>query len=319
MPAFHCNARYFLITYSKCGDLSEWSVLDRFVELGAECIIARELHKSGHIHFHVFADFGRKFRSRKTSIFDVDGRHANIEPSWGTPEKGYDYAIKDGDILAGGLERPTGRVGSGAAFHIWTQITDAEDRDEFWSLVQELDPKSLCCSFGQLQKYADWKYTPAPPVYATPGGFEFVGGDLDGRDAWVQAAGRPMSLVLYGETRTGKTLWARSLGRHIYNVGLVSGAECIKAMHDDVKYAIFDDIRGGMKFFPAFKEWLGGQMTVTVKLLYRDPVLVPWGRPTIWISNGDPRLDMEPSDANWLEQNAIFIDVASPIFRANTE
>lgn len=189
MPAFHCNARYFLVTYAQCGELSEWSVLDRFAELGAECIIAREEHKDLGLHLHVFADFGRKFRSRTTSIFDVDGRHANIQPSRGTPEKGYDYAIKDGDIVAGGLERPSGRVGSGAAFDLWTQITDAEDRDAFWSLVQELDPKSLCCSFGQLQKYADWKYTPAPPVYATPGGFEFVGGDVDGRDAWVQAAG----------------------------------------------------------------------------------------------------------------------------------
>jgi hypothetical protein len=126
-------------------------------------------------------------------------------------------------------------------------------------------------------------------------------------------------LVLYGETLTGKTLWARSLGAHIYCMGLVSGAECMKAMNDDVKYAIFDDIRGGMKFFPAFKEWLGGQAVVTVKCLYRDPVLVPWLRPTIWLSNGDPRLDMDPSDANWLEKNAVFIDVSEPIFRANTE
>lgn len=123
--------------------------------------------------------------------------------------------------------------------------------------------------------------------------------------------------MLYGETRTGKTLWARSLGPHIYNVGLVSGTECMKAA--DVKYAIFDDIRGGMKFFPAFKEWLGAQMWVTVKQLYRDPQLVKWGKPSIWISNEDPRGCMEPADANWLEQNAVFIDVSSPIFRANTE
>lgn len=123
--------------------------------------------------------------------------------------------------------------------------------------------------------------------------------------------------MLYGETRTGKTLWARSLGRHIYNVGLVSGAECMKAA--SVEYAVFDDIRGGIKFFPAFKEWLGAQMTVSVKQLYRDPCLVAWGKPSIWISNDDPRSSMEASDANWLEQNAVFIDVSRPIFRANTE
>lgn len=189
MPSFHCNARYFLITYAQCGDLSEWDVLDLFVRLGAECIIARENHQTLGVHLHVFVDFGRKFRSRKTDVFDVHGRHANIQPSRGTPEKGYDYAIKDGDVVAGGLERPEGRVGSGKNFDLWTQITDAEDRETFWSLVQELDPKSLCCSFGQLQKYADWKYTPTPPVYESPGGFTFVGGDVDGRDSWVSSAG----------------------------------------------------------------------------------------------------------------------------------
>lgn len=91
----------------------------------------------------------------------------------------------------------------------------------------------------------------------------------------------------------------------------------MKAPHVD--YAIFDDIRGGIKFFPAFKEWLGAQQTVSVKRLYRDPKLVAWGRPSIWISNDDPRLAMDPSDAAWLEANACFIEVNYAIFRANRE
>lgn len=89
-------------------------------------------------------------------------------------------------------------------------------------------------------------------------------------------------------------------------------------MHD-VKYAIFDDIRGGMKFFPAFKEWLGGQMWVTVKRLYRDPKVLKWGKPSIWISNDDPRLGMDPSDVSWMEGNCDFIEVNNAIFRASRE
>lgn len=86
----------------------------------------------------------------------------------------------------------------------------------------------------------------------------------------------------------------------------------------DVDYAVFDDIRGGIKFFPAFKEWLGGQATVCVKQLYRDPKLVSWGKPSIWISNDDPRHVMEASDIHWMEANCVFIEVREPIFRANT-
>lgn len=99
-------------------------------------------------------------------------------------------------------------------------------------------------------------------------------------------------------------------------MGLVSGEECLKAPH--VKYAVFDDIRGGIKFFPAFKEWLGGQQQVCVKRLYRDPKLVTWGKPSIWLSNEDPRIHMDETDVDWINANCIFVNVHSPIFRANT-
>lgn len=209
MP-FHCNARYFLITYAQCGDLSEWTVLDHFTSLGAECIIGREHHADLGIHLHVFIDFGRKFRSRKVDIFDVDGRHPNIVPSRGTPEKGYDYAIKDGDVVAGGLGRPDGPSGSGKAFDIWSAITGATDRGEFWELCEQLDPKSMCCSFGQLQKFADWKFAPKPTVYESPGGFEFISSDVDGRDQWLSQSGIGLDAPLLGTSfRTARLLLGR--------------------------------------------------------------------------------------------------------------
>lgn len=124
-----------------------------------------------------------------------------------------------------------------------------------------------------------------------------------------------MSICVYGESRTGKTLWARSLGSHIYCVGLISGEECLK----DVDYAVFDDIRGGIKFFPSFKEWLGCQAYVTVKCLYREPKLRKWGKPSIWVSNTDPRNEMLQPDVEWINANCIFVAVDSPIFRANTD
>lgn len=92
-----------------------------------------------------------------------------------------------------------------------------------------------------------------------------------------------------------------------------------KVENADVKYAIFDDIRGGIKFFPAFKEWLGAQAFVTIKELYREPALTKWGKPSIWISNDDPRHAMEPGDVSWLEANCHFIEVTEAIFHANIE
>ena len=134
--------------------------------MGAECIIGREHHQDGGIHLHVFVDFGRKYRSRRADTFDVGGFHPNISQSYGTPEKGYDYACKDGDVVAGGLDRPVpteGRGGDSKTHSIWSQITSATTRESFWDLVHDLDPKSAVTCFTQLQKYCDWKYRYCPP------------------------------------------------------------------------------------------------------------------------------------------------------------
>ena len=106
------------------------------------------------------------------------------------------------------------------------------------------------------------------PAYESPAGARFRNDTSDGRGDWLLQSGiggarvgRVKSLVLYGPSQTGKTTWARSLGAHIYQVGLLSGSECMKA--PDVEYAVFDDIRGGMKFFPSFKSgWDVNPMSV---------------------------------------------------------
>lgn len=101
-------------------------------------------------------------------------------------------------------------------------------------------------------------------------------------------------------------------------MGVMSGEVALRDMHI-ANFAVFDDMRGGIKFFPSWKEWFGGQMVVSVKKLYRDPVQVAWGKPCIWICNEDPRIVMEQADVEWLEGNCDFIYVhTSIISHANT-
>lgn len=218
MPSFVCNFRYGLITYPQCDGLDPFRVMERFSSLGAECIIGREHHEDGGLHLHVFADFGRKFRSRKTDIFDVDGRHPNVEPSKGTPEKGYDYAIKDGDVVCGGLGRPEpSGGGDGASAAKWARITQAENRDEFWELVHELDPKAAACSFNALSRYADWRFTEKPAEYEHDGRIKFVPGDADGRDDWLSQSGIRLEEPFLGTwvfaSNVGLKRWGRFGGK----------------------------------------------------------------------------------------------------------
>lgn len=125
--------------------------------------------------------------------------------------------------------------------------------------------------------------------------------------------GRPRSLVLYGPTQVGKTTWARSLGNHVYFMGVMSGEVALRDM-PNAEYAVFDDMRGGIDFFPSWKEWLGGQRVVSVKKLYRDPIQMDWGKPCIWLSNTDPRTQLKSTDdVNWLEGNCDFVYIGESI------
>lgn len=172
---FRFDAKYGLLTYAQSGGLSADDVVSHLGGLGAECIIGRESHSDGGTHLHAFVMFERKFSSRNVRIFDVGGCHPNIVRSYGTPELGWDYATKDGDIVGGGLLREDcvspGKVERTS--HKWHVITMATSRDEFFALCAELEPRALCCSFSSLKAYADWRYRPEPDTYEHPRELEF--------------------------------------------------------------------------------------------------------------------------------------------------
>jgi hypothetical protein len=183
MTHFVFSARYVLLTYAQSGTLSEWDILDHISSLGAECIIGREDHSNGGTHLHVFVDFGRKKQSRRPDFFDVGGHHPNIAPSRGRPECGYDYAIKDGDVVAGGLERPGGS-GLPSLADKWRTIVSAESREEFFDLLRELDPKTLVTRWSELCRYADHAYESRPEPYVGPSGIEFELGMVPELAGW---------------------------------------------------------------------------------------------------------------------------------------
>ncbi|AIF76264.1 Rep1 [Rhinolophus associated gemykibivirus 2] len=176
--------RYCLLTYPQCGNLDAFDVVDHLSTLGAECIVGREHHENGGVHLHAFVDFGRKFRSRNVRAFDVDGRHPNVEPTRSTPSAGWDYATKDGDIIAGGLARPGDSIVSDKT---WSTIVAAKDAEEFWDLCASLAPRALVCNFSSLRSYADWRFMPKPPTYVQPGGVRIDTSSCPRLDEWVQS------------------------------------------------------------------------------------------------------------------------------------
>lgn len=108
--------------------------------------------------------------------------------------------------------------------------------------------------------------------------------------------------MLYGPSRTGKTMWARHIGPHQYFGGLFNLDQLDTS---NVLYGVFDDINGGLEFFPSYKSWLGHQAEFTCTDKYRGKKRVIWGKPAIYLSNNDPRED-KGADRHWLEANCDF-------------
>lgn len=189
--AFTFNARYALVTYAQCDGLDPWDIVDHFTSLEAECIIGRENHADGGTHYHAFADFGKKRRFRRANCFDVGGYHPNISPSRKTPGDGFDYAIKEGDVVAGGLERPNngggGRDGVGANDTTMGILVGIESERDFWIAVREMAPGLLLRNFPSLKQYASWRYQPAELEYESPSGIHFDTSDIPELTEWASS------------------------------------------------------------------------------------------------------------------------------------
>nr|WPD49011.1 MAG: replication-associated protein [Grus nigricollis-associatied genomovirus] len=207
MPsAFHLkNRRYVLFTYSQAGpDFDYWAVVDLLGDLGAECVIGREEHADGGVHFHVFTDFGRLFSTRKVRVFDVGGKHPNIQPIGRTPATAYDYAIKDGDVVAGGLGRPGGDC-DWDPDNFWSSATHCGSADEFLHFCDQLAPRDLIRSFPNFRAYANWKWDTGVPEYSQPAGAIFDTTAAPGIDEWLS-----QSAIGTGKSRARGMRWTGS-------------------------------------------------------------------------------------------------------------
>jgi hypothetical protein len=175
----------------------------------------------------------------------------------------------------------------------------------------ELAPRDIALHFNSIQSFAAWRYDLPPPEYVSP---ELTWSVPDELNDWVntyilKSHVRPKSLVLFGDTRLGKTLWARSLGRHLYFPGLFMLAGTNTA---DNGYAIFDDLIHGISTLPDYKAWLGGQREIVCTDKYKKKERLTWGKPSIFISNTDPRFD-SGVDVEWLTGNCVFVRVTTPL------
>lgn len=230
MPSFRFRAKAVLLTYSQLNNDSIASFLSPTTghldhvtnAVGPPDVyrLGRELHQDGGTHFHVFASWSERISFRDQSLLDYAGSHPNILPVPRTPGKSFDYAGKDGDIIHEYGERPgEPRTVSGGRDGVFRDALSCSTKDEFLATIEHGAPRDYIMYFDAIERFADRKYAPEPAPYHSPPfetiGRERVSGWLEQSRIGEQCGERRKSLVLWGPTRTGKTVFARSLGRYV--------------------------------------------------------------------------------------------------------
>ncbi|ADO40841.1 replicase [Bhendi yellow vein India virus [India:Phalaghat:OY01:2005]] len=340
---FKINAKNYFLTYPKCS-LTKEEALSQFLNLQTPVNkkfirICRELHEDGNPHLHVLIQFEGKFQCRNNRFFDLTSptRSAHFHPNIQGAKSSSDvksYIDKDGDTLEWGefqIDGRSARGGQQTANDGYAAALNAGSKSEALRVIRELAPKDYVLQFHNLNANLDRIFTPPLEVYVSPflsSSFDQVPEELE---EWVSenvmdAAARPLrslSLVLEGDSRTGKTMWARSLGPHNYLCGHLDLSP--KVYSNDAWFNIIDDV--DPHYLKHFKEFMGAQRDWQSNTKYGKPVQIKGGIPTIFLCNPGPNasykefLDEEKNSAlkAWALKNAAFVFLTEPLYSGTNQ
>lgn len=293
------------LTYPHC-PIGKETLLVRLQELlepytPKYTVVCDEQHEDGEPHLHALILLTKRLLTHNERFFDLDGHHPNIQ-SARNKSATIAYVKKHGDFIEDG-DSPVKRK--------WVEVLTAGDRDEAAQRIREISPRDWVLSYDRVQHYLDTAFPQQRETYTSDYSFDAAVIPA-GIRRWLDQrheSARPLSLLIIGPSRTGKTELARSFGHHIYWNGYFD----LRQYDNSAEYAIFDDIPWERFEFMA-KQWLGAQKEFTCTDKYCRKQTIRWGRPTIYISNTDPRDKMDDHIREWLQHNVITQIIHNKLF-----
>ncbi|AAF04839.1 replication initiator protein [Tomato leaf curl Bangladesh virus-[India:Udaipur:Gaillardia:2009]] len=340
---FQIYAKNYFLTYPQCS-LTKEEALSQIKNLATPTNklfirVSRELHENGEPHLHVLIQFEGKFKCQNNRFFDLVSttRSANFHPNIQGAKSASDvkaYVEKDGDFIDFGVFQIDGRSARGgcqSANDAYAEAINSGSKAAALNILREKAPKDFVLQFHNLNANLDRIFTPPVEVYVSPfnsSSFDQVPEELEewAAENVVSAAARPLrpiSIVIEGDSRTGKTMWARSLGPHNYLCGHLDLSP--KVYNNEAWFNIIDDV--DPHYLKHFKEFMGAQRDWQSNTKYGKPVQIKGGIPTIFLCNPGPNssykefLDEEKNAAlkNWALKNAIFVTLEGALYSGSNQ
>nr|QCT23848.1 AC1 [Sweet potato leaf curl Hubei virus] len=334
---FRINAKNYFLTYPQCSLTKEEALAQiqniqtpvnkKFIK------ICREFHEDGIPHLHVLLQFEGKFQCKNNRFFDLVSptRSAHFHPNIQGAKSSSDvksYIDKDGDTIEWGefqIDGRSARGGQQSANDAYATALNAGSKSEALRIIRELAPRDYTLQFHNLSSNYDRIFAPPPEIYVHPfpsSSFVLPSVLLDwaNNDVKDHAARpeRPISLILEGPSRVGKTVWARSLGPHNYLCGHLDLSP--KVYSNDAWYNVIDDVNP--HYLKHFKEFIGGQRNWQSNCKYGKPVQIKGGIPSIVLCNpgegSSYKSYLEKTENyalyQWTQRNAVFYSIEENLF-----
>nr|AGH27777.1 AC1 protein [Tomato yellow leaf curl virus] len=335
---FKIYAKNYFLTYRNCS-LSEEEALSQLKNLDTPTNkkyikVCRELHENGEPHLHVLIQFEGKYDSKNQRFFDLvsPNRSAHFHPNIQAAKRSTDvktYVEKDGDFIDFGVFQINGRSARGgqqSSNDAYAEALNSGSKSEALNILKEKAPKDYILQFHNLSSNLYRIFSPPLEVYVSPflsSSFNQVPDELE---EWVAEnvvssavrPWRPISIVIEGDSRTGKTMWARSLGPHNYLCGHLDVSP--KVYSNDAWYNVIDDV--DPHYLNHFKEFMGAQRDWQSNTYDGKPIQIKGGIPTILLCNPGPTSSYREylheekniSLKNWALKNATFVTLYEPLF-----
>ncbi|ADV15520.1 replication-associated protein [Begomovirus jeskei] len=343
---FQINAKNYFLTYPKCS-LSKEEVLSQLLNLQTPTNkkyvkICRELHEDGQPHLHVLLQFEGKYNCQNKRFFDLVSPHSSTQfhGNYQGARSSSDvksYVDKDGDILVWGefqIDGRSARGGKQTANDAAAEALNASTKEAAMQIIKEKLPEKFLFQYHNLSSNLDRIFSKAPEPWASPfhlSSFTNVPDEMQewadeyfGRGAAARPV-RPISLIIEGDSRTGKTMWARALGPHNYLSGHLDFNS--RVYSNLVEYNVIDDVSPHYLKLKHWKELIGAQKDWQSNCKYGKPVQIKGGLPSIVLCNpgeGSSYKDFLDKAENsalkaWTLHNAKFVFLNSPLYQASSQ
>ncbi|ADM64623.2 replication initiator protein [Spinach severe curly top virus] len=336
--SFRLSSKNIFLTYPQC-DIPKDEVLQLLQNLPWSVVkptyirVASERHADGTPHLHCLIQLSGKSNIKDCRFFDITHprRSANYHPNVQAAKDAnavHNYITKEGDYCESGQYKVSGssKANKDDVYH---NAVNSGGVKEALEIIKAGDPKTfviqhhnVLANLERIFKKPQETWTPPFPLSSfnnVPDEMQewadnYFGQPIESRPI------RPKSLIIEGDSRTGKTCWARSLGKHNYLSGHLDFNP--RVYSNEVEYNVIDDIAPSYLKLKHWKELIGAQHDWQSNCKYGKPVQIKGGIPSIILCNpgeGSSFKDFLDKDENeslkrWTLYNAVFISISEPLY-----